>query len=89
MKAKENQMKPSKKKRIVGFRMVKEKDISLQEPGWVEHLKTRFQGAKRKCLHVMTGRTDAPKICPLNYECFHCGYDQMMDEYELAAACCN
>jgi len=51
-----------------------------QKPGWVEHLKTHFQGAERACLHALTGRIDAPKICSLNYECFHCAFDQMLDE---------
>lgn len=55
-----------------------------QEPGWVEYVKTHFQGAERLCRHVLTGRIDAPKIYPLSYECFHCAFDQMMDEYELA-----
>ena len=56
----------------------------LHAPGWVEHLKTHFQGAERPCRHSLTGRIDAPKICPMNYECFHCAFDQMMDEYDLA-----
>ena len=55
-----------------------------QKPGWVEHLKTHFQGAERSCRHVLTGRIDAPKICPLSYECFHCAFDQMMDDFDLA-----
>ncbi|UCD30864.1 MAG: hypothetical protein JSV38_08540 [Desulfobacterales bacterium] len=57
-----------------------------QEPGWVEHLKTHCLGAERFCRHVLTGRIDAPKICPLSYECFHCGFDQMMDEYNLTSS---
>ena len=60
-----------------------------QKPGWVEHLKTHFQGAERACLHALTGRIDAPKICSLSYECFHCAFDQMIDEYDLAPQCYN
>ena len=60
-----------------------------QEPGWVEHLKTHFQGAERQCLHALTGRIDVPKICSLSYECFHCAFDQMIDEYDLAPQCYN
>jgi len=59
-------------------------EIELREPGWVEHLHTRYQCAERPCLHALTGRIDAPKICPLNYECFHCAFDQMMDDFDLA-----
>ena len=55
-----------------------------RDPGWIEHLKTNFQGAELPCRHSLTGRIDAPKICPMNYECFHCSFDQMMDEYDLA-----
>ena len=60
-----------------------------QEPVWVEHLKTHLQGAERPCLHALTRRIDAPKICSLNYECFHCAFDQMMDDFDLAPQCYN
>lgn len=54
-----------------------------KEPGWVEHLKSRYQGAERPCRYALTGRIDAPKICPMNYECFHCSFDQMMDDLDF------
>ena len=53
------------------------------EPAWVEYLKERYQGASRPCRHVLTGRIDAPKICPNNYECYHCTFDQMLDDMDL------
>jgi len=53
-------------------------------PGWVEHLKTRYHGASRPCRYALTGRIDAPKICPMNYECYHCAFDQMMDDLDFA-----
>jgi len=56
----------------------------IQEPGWVEHIKACYQGSERPCLHTLTGRIDAPKICPMNYECYHCAFDQMMDEIDIA-----
>jgi glycine cleavage system H lipoate-binding protein len=56
----------------------------IQEPGWVEHIKDCYQGAERPCRYALTGRIDAPKICPLNYECYHCAFDQMMDDVDLA-----
>lgn len=54
-----------------------------EEPGWVQYLKTRHHGASRPCRHALTGRIDAPKICTMNYECYHCPYDQMLDEIDL------
>ena len=55
-----------------------------EEPGWVAYLKKTYHGASRPCRHALTGRVNAPKICPNNYECYHCPYDQMLDEYDLA-----
>ena len=52
-------------------------------PRWVEHLIQRYDGANRPCRHVLTGRIEAPKICPHNYECHHCEFDQMLDEMDM------
>jgi glycine cleavage system H lipoate-binding protein len=54
------------------------------EPGWVEHLKRQYKGEKRPCRHALMGRIEAPKICTMNYECYHCPFDQMLDEMDLA-----
>ncbi|RLD69444.1 MAG: glycine cleavage system protein H, partial [Bacteroidetes bacterium] len=54
-----------------------------KEPAWVESLNARYQGSQRPCRHSLTGRIDAPKICPMNYECYHCTYDQMLDELDF------
>jgi glycine cleavage system H lipoate-binding protein len=54
-----------------------------QAPEWVEYLKKRYRGTSRPCRHALTGRIDAPKICTLNYECYHCPFDQMLDETDL------
>ena len=54
-------------------------------PKWVEYLIERYDGANRPCRHALTGRISAPKICSNNYECYHCAFDQMLDETELAA----
>jgi glycine cleavage system H lipoate-binding protein len=51
---------------------------------WAQNLKKRFHGASRPCRHALTGRIQAPKICTMNYECHHCPYDQMLDDYDLA-----
>ncbi|MBW2603202.1 MAG: glycine cleavage system protein H [Deltaproteobacteria bacterium] len=59
-------------------------EIELKERGWVNHLKKNYHGPERPCRHALTGRIDAPKICPMNYECYHCAFDQMMDEIDMA-----
>jgi len=52
-------------------------------PKWVAHLQKKYTGASRPCRHALTGRIDAPKICTMNYECYHCAFDQMLDEMDL------
>lgn len=57
--------------------------ISGGRPEWVTRLQAKYNGASRPCRHTLTGRIDAPKICTLNYECYHCAFDQMLDEMDL------
>jgi glycine cleavage system H lipoate-binding protein len=59
-------------------------DIKDERPAWVDHLKTDYHGASRPCRHALTGRIEAPKICTMKYECYHCPYDQMLDDMDLA-----
>ncbi len=59
-------------------------DSRTVAPKWVDHLVQRYDGANRPCRHALTGRIDAPKTCPNNYECYHCAFDQMLDEVDLA-----
>ena len=40
-------------------------------------------GFSRLCHHVLSGRVEAPKICTRQYECYHCGFDQMLDDMDL------
>ncbi len=54
-----------------------------ESPAWVDYLKQRYHGSSRPCRHALTGRIEAPKICTLNYECYHCSFDQMLDEGDL------
>ncbi len=46
-------------------------------------LKTIYKWYPRPCRHVLTGRVKEEKACILNYECYHCAYDQMLDEQDL------
>ena len=123
MKKNKEKKENSKKKRLIGFRVVEDECIwmkagvinlrfcdnaydcytcpfdkamqrtmrphgrierDFQEPGWVERIKACYHGSERPCRYSLTGRIDVPKICPLNYECYHCAFDQMMDEIDTA-----
>jgi len=55
-----------------------------KEAGWVQYLRERYNGPNRPCRHALSGRVTAAKICPLNYECYHCPYDQILDEMDFA-----
>jgi glycine cleavage system H lipoate-binding protein len=64
----------------------KERGTGEIAPEWVNHLQKKYRGAEKPCRHSLTGRVEAPKKCALNYECYHCEYDQMLDdidEYQL------
>jgi len=58
-------------------------DNREEAPKWVTYLKEKYDGANRPCRHALTGRIDAPKICTWNYECYHCAFDQMLDEVDF------
>lgn len=34
------------------------------------------------CLHVENGLTGIPKTCTRNYECWHCAFDQWLEDIE-------
>ncbi len=57
-----------------------EVDHVTARPQWVESLKKRYPGAYRPCRHTLTGRIDAPKVCTMSYECYHCPFDQSLDQ---------
>jgi glycine cleavage system H lipoate-binding protein len=54
------------------------------EKSWSKSIRDRSfaRGEAPPCRHALTGRVDAPKVCTLNYECYHCSYDQWLDEYD-------
>ena len=54
--------------------------------GWSQTLNKHYQTAAKLCRHVMTGRISYPKICTMNYECYHCEFDQWLDEIDLDQA---
>ena len=58
-------------------------DTARAAPTWVAFLQKKYCGASRPCRHSLTGRIDAPKICAMNYECYHCSFDQMLDEMDI------
>jgi glycine cleavage system H lipoate-binding protein len=59
-------------------------DASAAATGWPGNLLKSHDGPNRPCRHYLTGRTGAPKICTLNYECHHCEYDQWLDEWDIS-----
>lgn len=59
---------------------------TTEPPAWVTALQKRYHGSERPCRHALTGRVNAPKVCPMDYQCYHCPYDQMLDEMDLEPA---
>lgn len=55
---------------------------SMVAPQWVDHLRKAYAGNSRPCRHALTGRIDAPKICTISYECYHCPFDQALDDLD-------
>jgi hypothetical protein len=43
-------------------------------------------GSARQCYHVLSGRTEAPKLCIWNHECYHCAFDQLLDNFDFVRA---
>ena len=62
------------------------KDSSgYKKPEWAKLLCKKYKGDNRPCRHYITGNISTPKTCPLNYECYHCSFDQQMDEMKLGS----
>jgi glycine cleavage system H lipoate-binding protein len=55
-----------------------------QKEPWSEKLKIKYNGEKRPCRHVLTGRIEPPKLCASNYECSYCDFDQWLDETDVS-----
>ena len=51
---------------------------------WAQNLKNVYKWTDHPCRHVLTGRIRTPKECMMNYECYHCQFDQQLDEEDLA-----
>lgn len=45
---------------------------------WQEAMR-RFEAKDRTCRHTLTGRT-GQRICPMNYNCDHCDFDQIVED---------
>jgi glycine cleavage system H lipoate-binding protein len=55
---------------------------SDREINWALSLKESRREKPLRCRHSLTGRAVPTKICPLNYECYHCPYDQWLDDFD-------
>jgi hypothetical protein len=42
--------------------------------------KTKRQSGVHSCIEGVTGRTGIPKICIHHYECWHCPFNQWIEE---------
>lgn len=84
---------PNQKNIISGFRVI-EDEWMASKAGL--HSKMQREGADRGkisidtskrtstlCRHVLTGMVKAHKICFKNFECYHCAYDQMLDDQAM------
>jgi glycine cleavage system H lipoate-binding protein len=60
-----------------------DQETTAVAPQWVTLLQEKYDGSSRPCRHALTGRIDAPKICTQSYECYHCSFDQMLDDMDL------
>lgn len=58
-------------------------DSRVDGSALAEKLRTTYKWHPRPCRHVLTGRVEEPRTCILNYECYHCDFDQMLDEEDL------
>ncbi len=56
-----------------------EKNITM-----VQGMRSGYQTRYPVCLHVEKGRIQTPKICIRDYECWHCGFDQWLEEMETS-----
>jgi glycine cleavage system H lipoate-binding protein len=57
-----------------------------KKPEWARILCEKYKGDTKPCRHYITGSISSPKTCPINYECYHCKYDQLMDELQLGTS---
>ena len=55
---------------------------NVTKVSWGQNLRNQQRGKPLPCRHALTARTVPSKICPYNYECYHCPYDQWLDEYD-------
>ncbi len=39
-----------------------------------------------QCDHLLSGRTEIPKLCIWNHECYHCAFDQLLDNIDFVQA---
>lgn len=89
-----NSGKYQKQKNIVqGFKALKEEcarskaghqlGFRQENANWAKNVKDINEWTNILCRHVLTGRVKAHKLCVKNYECYHCAYDQMIDDEDM------
>jgi len=58
-------------------------DSKRVDAHWEKNVKGTNKRTSILCRHVLTGRIKAHKICFKNYECYHCAYDQMIEDEDM------
>lgn len=74
----------TKKADLISFPAPEIRSDRGKAPELARDLMQETHGASRMCRHVLTGRFNGPRLCTRNYQCYHCGFDQMLDDMELA-----
>jgi hypothetical protein len=66
------------------------KKLRIKEDGKMktrrENQQNQNRHASQLCHHVLSQQIYALKHCMLNYECYHCAYDQWLCEIDFEAA---
>jgi hypothetical protein len=58
-------------------------DVKREDAHTMKNLRGINKSINILCRHVLTGRVKAHKICCKNHECYHCAYDQMIDDQDM------
>jgi hypothetical protein len=84
---------PNQKNIISGFRVIEDEwmaskaglpsGLQREGAGWVRNSKDAGKPTSTLCRHVLSGMVKAHKVCFKNFECYHCAYDQMLDDQAM------
>jgi hypothetical protein len=69
---------------ISGFQVIEDQWMA-SKAGLPSRLQREGAGKRTStlCRHVLSGMVKAHKVCFKNFECYHCAYDQMLDDQAM------